>query len=78
MNAAVVFPGQGSQFVGMADAWIAHDASRSVLDVASASMGRDLVAGCRDEVASHRRRRGVEHGSGRVVCGPRVGHADEL
>ena len=49
MNAAVVFPGQGSQFVGMADAWIAHDASRSVLDVASASMGRDLVAGCRDE-----------------------------
>jgi [acyl-carrier-protein] S-malonyltransferase len=47
-NAAVVFPGQGSQFVGMADAWTHDDASRSVLEDASAVIGRDIVAGCRD------------------------------
>lgn len=51
MNAAVMFPGQGSQFAGMADAWTTHDASRAVLDAASATMGRDLVAGCRDEAS---------------------------
>ena len=51
MTAAVVFPGQGSQFVGMADAWTTHGASRMVLDVASDAMGRDLVAGCRDEAS---------------------------
>lgn len=51
MRAAVVFPGQGSQFVGMADPWAEHDVGRKVLDEASAAMGRDLVAGCRDEAA---------------------------
>lgn len=51
MHAAVVFPGQGSQFVGMADPWLAHGAGRQVLEEASAAMGRDVVAGCRDEVA---------------------------
>jgi len=51
MNAAVVFPGQGSQFVGMADAWTGHEAGRAVLDEASAAIGRDLVEGCRDVVA---------------------------
>ena len=35
---AIVFPGQGSQFVGMADAWIAHPAATAVLDDASAAM----------------------------------------
>jgi [acyl-carrier-protein] S-malonyltransferase len=50
-NAAVVFPGQGSQFVGMADVWTHDDASRSVLEDASAVIGRDIVAGCRDEGA---------------------------
>jgi [acyl-carrier-protein] S-malonyltransferase len=50
-KAAVVFPGQGSQFVGMADAWTQNDASRSVLDDASAVIGRDIVEGCRDEGA---------------------------
>lgn len=50
-NAAVVFPGQGSQFAGMADAWTQNDASRSVLDDASAVIGRDIVEGCRDEGA---------------------------
>lgn len=32
----------------MADAWTTHDASRTVLEEASALVGRDLVSGCRD------------------------------
>ncbi len=51
MTVAVVFPGQGSQFAGMADAWVTHDAGRAVLDGASQAMGRDLVAGTHDEAA---------------------------
>jgi [acyl-carrier-protein] S-malonyltransferase len=47
---AVVFPGQGSQTLGMADPWMAHPAGRAVLDEASDAMGVDLVEGCRDEV----------------------------
>ena len=39
MRAAVVFPGQGSQFVGMADAWATHPAGRAVLEEASAGDG---------------------------------------
>lgn len=48
-NTAAVFPGQGSQFIGMADPWTHHPAGMAVLDEASGSMGRDLVEGCRDE-----------------------------
>jgi [acyl-carrier-protein] S-malonyltransferase len=51
MHAAVVFPGQGSQFVGMADVWRTHDAARAVLDDATDAIGRDVVAGSRDEAA---------------------------
>lgn len=51
MNAAVVFPGQGSQFVGMADTWMAHEAGKGVLAEASGAMGRDVVAECHDEWA---------------------------
>jgi [acyl-carrier-protein] S-malonyltransferase len=43
-----LFPGQGSQFEGMADPWTEHPAGRAILDEASDSMGRDVVAGCRD------------------------------
>ena len=50
-NVAAVFPGQGSQFAGMADPWAAHPAGGEVLDEGSDVMGRDLVAGCRDEEA---------------------------
>jgi [acyl-carrier-protein] S-malonyltransferase len=46
---AVVFPGQGSQFPGMADPWARHPAGRTALDEAAEAMGTDLVAGCRDE-----------------------------
>jgi [acyl-carrier-protein] S-malonyltransferase len=48
---AVVFPGQGAQFAGMADAWIDDDVARAVLDEASSVIGRDLAEGARDETA---------------------------
>lgn len=49
MAVAIVFPGQGSQYPGMADAWTQHPASRAVLDEVSEAMGRDLAASCHDE-----------------------------
>ena len=51
MSFAVVFPGQGSQFVGMADPWAGHPASKEVLDEASTAMRRDVVAVSHDEAA---------------------------
>ena len=45
---AILFPGQGSQYPGMADPWAAHPAGRSILEEASDAMGRDVVAGCHD------------------------------
>ncbi len=51
MATAVLFPGQGSQFVAMADAWAGHAAGLAVLDEASEALGRDIVAGCHDEAA---------------------------
>ena len=51
MGYAVVFPGQGSQFVGMADGWVSDPAGKAVLDEASEAMGRDVVVGCHDEDA---------------------------
>ena len=51
MRTAVLFPGQGSQALGMADAWASHPASAAVLDEASAALGRSIVEGCRDQGA---------------------------
>ena len=51
MNAAVVFPGQGSQFAGMADVWMTSDVASAVLAEATGAFGRDIVEGCRDETA---------------------------
>jgi len=51
VNAAVVFPGQGSQFVGMADVWITGEVAARVLAEATEVLGRDVVEGCRDESA---------------------------
>ncbi len=48
MRAAVLFPGQGSQHVGMADPWLSHAASAAVLERASEALGFDLPAACRD------------------------------
>ena len=39
---AFVFPGQGSQSVGMLDAWDGHAAVRATLDEASAALGSDI------------------------------------
>jgi len=39
---AFVFPGQGSQSVGMLDAWGDHPAVRQTLDEASATLGIDV------------------------------------
>jgi len=39
---AFVFPGQGSQAVGMLDAWGDHPAVRRTLDEASAALGEDI------------------------------------
>ncbi|MEK8045045.1 ACP S-malonyltransferase [Ideonella margarita] len=41
---AFVFPGQGSQAVGMLDAWGDHPAVRDTLAEASAALGEDLTA----------------------------------
>ena len=46
---AFLFPGQGSQFPGMADPWTTHAAGRAVLDEASAILGEDVIAMCREE-----------------------------
>jgi len=45
---AVVFPGQGSQGVGMADPWAGHPDGKAVLEEASDALARDVVEGCRD------------------------------
>ncbi|HRD95631.1 MAG TPA: ACP S-malonyltransferase [Rubrivivax sp.] len=41
---AFVFPGQGSQSVGMLDAWGDHPAVRRTLDEASSALGEDIAA----------------------------------
>jgi [acyl-carrier-protein] S-malonyltransferase len=51
MSSAVVFPGQGSQFPGMADPWTEHPAGRAVLEEAGEAMGRDVVGGASDRSA---------------------------
>ena len=47
----MVFPGQGSQYAGMADPWVGHPAGRSILEEASDALGRDIVTGCDDDDA---------------------------
>ncbi len=42
-NFAFVFPGQGSQSVGMLNAWGDHPAVRSTLEEASSALGEDLA-----------------------------------
>lgn len=44
MKIAFVFPGQGSQSVGMLDAWAGNAAVARVLERASAALGQDLGA----------------------------------
>jgi [acyl-carrier-protein] S-malonyltransferase len=51
VRAAILFPGQGSQFAGMADPWAEHPQGLAVLQEASEAMGRDVVLGCQDEAS---------------------------
>ena len=44
MKFAFVFPGQGSQSVGMLDAWAAYPEVAGVVAEASAALGMDLSA----------------------------------
>jgi [acyl-carrier-protein] S-malonyltransferase len=46
---AVVFPGQGSQYTGMADPWADHPDGRAVLDQCTAILGYDVIEACRNE-----------------------------
>ena len=48
MRAAVLFPGQGSQYEGMADPWLDHEAGIAVFERLSESWDRDVVELCRD------------------------------
>lgn len=43
MKLAFVFPGQGSQSVGMLDAWAGNAAVADVVARASAALGQDLA-----------------------------------
>ena len=51
MRLAVLFPGQGSQFAGMADPWTSHAAGKAALEEISEIWERDVVDVCRDEEA---------------------------
>ena len=51
MQLGVVFPGQGSQYAGMADPWIDHPDGLATLERASKVLGQDVVDLCRDEDA---------------------------
>jgi [acyl-carrier-protein] S-malonyltransferase len=49
VSTAVLFPGQGSQYAGMADPWTDHPDARAVLEEASGVLGYDVVEACRDD-----------------------------
>ena len=51
MSIALVFPGQGSQYLGMTDPWTTHPAGKAVLEEAGEAMGRDVAAGAHDQAA---------------------------
>src|SRR5205823_2109291 len=54
MQVAVLFPGQGSQYAGMADPWLQQEASRDVIERASDVLGWDVAAQSRDDDALKR------------------------
>lgn len=54
MADGLMFPGQGSQFVGMVDPWLAHPAAKALIDEANSVFGADLAELGRDEEALKR------------------------
>ena len=51
VRCGILFPGQGSQYRGMADPWIEHPAGLQVLDEVSELLGWDVVEKSRDSEA---------------------------
>lgn len=49
MSTAIIFPGQGSQGVGMAAPYLEHPAAPVIFGVASEILGYDLLKACDDE-----------------------------
>lgn len=49
MTIAVLFPGQGSQYAGMAEPWNDHPAGKETLAEASEVLGYDVVDAAKDE-----------------------------
>lgn len=47
----LLFPGQGSQYPGMADPWLEHPAGKDILDRTSEALGWDVVERSRDPEA---------------------------
>lgn len=54
MQLAILFPGQGSQYPGMADPWLEHKAGKKVIHRASKALGWDVVETSRDPEALKR------------------------
>ena len=48
MKVAVLFPGQGSQYAGMADPWLDHPAGKETLQHASDVLGWDVAERSRE------------------------------
>jgi [acyl-carrier-protein] S-malonyltransferase len=49
VRSAVLFPGQGSQYPGMADPWLDHPEARTVLERCSEVLGYDVSEAARSE-----------------------------
>ena len=83
---AFVFPGQGSQSVGMLDAWGDHPAVRATLQEASAALGEDIARLIHEgplmnqagDVFSQRRGGFLQGGANGGVVTPGIEHADRL
>ena len=54
IRVGILFPGQGSQYPGMADPWLEHPAGNAVLQETSDILGWDLVEASRDAEALKR------------------------
>src|SRR5437867_8510963 len=54
IRVAFLFPGQGSQYPGMADPWLEHPAGAAALAEASEILGWDVVEVSRDREALDR------------------------
>jgi [acyl-carrier-protein] S-malonyltransferase len=49
VKSAVLFPGQGSQYAGMADPWLDHPEARTVVDRCSEVLGYDVAEAARSD-----------------------------